>query len=368
MKYMGSKRWMLANGLGDLISKQVRQASRFVDLFAGSGAVSSHVASNHKIPVIAYDLQTFSAVLTQAVIGRESKVNAHDLWASWYRRASAIRKLVRPISSPTVTRATVAECRDWCSRQFTLVTRAYGGYYFSALQAVWFDALLQALPTREPERTVALAAVICTASRCAASPGHTAQPFQPTRTAKPFLAEAWALNVITHCRETLFEVSGQHAVIRGNAKVCDANEAAGSTRKGDLVFVDPPYSSVHYSRFYHVLETIARGHCSEVSGTGRYPVARERPRSKYCLKSGSSKALDELFHTIASRGARAVVTFPLRRCSNGLSGSAVAALANRHFSIESHWVASKFSTLGGNNDVRNARRSTREMILVLNPR
>jgi hypothetical protein len=36
--------------------------------------------------------------------------------------------------------------------------------------------------------------------------------------------------------------------------------------------------------------------------------------------------------------------------------------------VEQHWVASKFSTLGGNNDGRDARSATREFILVLRPR
>src|SRR5208282_4532117 len=148
----------------------------------------------------------------------------------------------------------------------------------------------------------------------------------------------------------------------------DANEAAASIAEGDLAFIDPPYSGVHYSRFYHVLETIARGRCSDVSGAGRYPAADERPRSRYSLKSESSAALNDLFVAIASRGGKAIVTFPQRGCSNGLSGRIVIALAGNHFKTEQHWVASKFSTLGGNNDHRNARRSTRELILVLRPR
>ena len=49
-----------------------------------------------------------------------------------------------------------------------------------------------------------------------------------------------------------------HAKQIGASKVADANKAAHQVREGDLVFLDPPYSGVHYSRFYHVLETIAR--------------------------------------------------------------------------------------------------------------
>ena len=47
------------------------------------------------------------------------------------------------------------------------------------------------LPEQEGLRNVALAALIQAASRCAASPGHTAQPFKPNETAGRFLIEAW---------------------------------------------------------------------------------------------------------------------------------------------------------------------------------
>ena len=43
------------------------------------------------------------------------------------------------------------------------------------------DAFRASLPRSEPSRTIALAALIRAASKCAAAPGHTAQPFQPTR-------------------------------------------------------------------------------------------------------------------------------------------------------------------------------------------
>jgi adenine-specific DNA-methyltransferase len=367
MKYMGSKRWMLRNGLGELIAREVQRAPRFVDLFSGSGAVSTHVAIKYEVPVKAYDLQTFSSVLTEAIVGRDSKIEAENLWATWYSRAAEIRRSIELPTASKITKAVVRAHRKWCAQQSLPITQAYGGHYFSASQAVWLDTLRQALPDSEPLKTAALAAILCAASECAAAPGHTAQPFQPTRTAKPFLIEAWQKDITNHCRSALFAIAAQYAKRRGRAEVADANVAAASSQKGDLVFIDPPYSGVHYSRFYHVLETIARGKCSQVSGTGRYPVADERPRSRYSLKSNSSIALDDLLGTVSERGATAILTFPQRRCSNGLSGSEVIQLACKHFKTEQHWVASKFSTLGGNNAHRDARRSTRELILVLRP-
>jgi four helix bundle suffix protein len=62
---------------------------------------------------------------------------------------------------------TVQECRDWCGGQSSApIIVASGGYYFSPLQAVWIDALRAALPSDDPARTVALAALIRAASQC----------------------------------------------------------------------------------------------------------------------------------------------------------------------------------------------------------
>jgi adenine-specific DNA-methyltransferase len=359
---------MLKNGLGDLIAREIQGAIRFWDLFSGSGAVSTHVATNYDIPVAAYDLQAFSAVLTRAVLSRRSCVDANRLWSGWLAHASELRRSLRVPADTRVTWDTVILHRHWCAEQSLPLTKAYGGFYFSARQAAWLDVLRKTIPEREPWKTVALASIIAAASQCVASPGHTAQPFRPTRTAKRFLADAWSRDVVEHCKNALHAIAIQHARVYGRSEVGDANVAAASLATGDVAFIDPPYSGVHYSRFYHVLETIASGTCSEVTGAGRYPAAKERPRSRYSLQSDSSAALGELFAMVSSRGAKAIVTFPQRQCSNGLSGSAVIGLASEHFKVEQHWVSSKFSTLGGNNSHRYARRSTRELILVLRPR
>src|SRR5207245_3922435 len=99
----------------------------------------------------------------------------------------------------------VADFRDWCNGQGELpITNAYGGHYYSPRQAVWIDALRANLPSREPAKTVAHAALIQAASQCAAAPGHTAQPFQPTRTAKRFIEEAWSKDIVAKTK-TAFE-------------------------------------------------------------------------------------------------------------------------------------------------------------------
>lgn len=380
MKYMGSKRAMLRNGLGDVVTEYTRGARRFVDLFSGAGSVSWFVAEETQLPVLANDLQSFSAVLADAVIARTTEADAVQLKRDWLMPARleavgtyAWRKAGEVTSRRFNTRTWVSLSRRLCEDSAPEVAgpiwKAYGGHYFSPRQSLLLDTMLRNLPTEEPNRTICLAATITAASKCAASPGHTAQPFQPTSSAGPFLRESWKQDPINRAAEALEVLCPRHANVTGRSTTGDAVELAASLQEDDVVFVDPPYSGVHYSRFYHVLETIARGGCGAVNGAGRYPPAEERPRSAFSCKSESETAGEELLDNLAAAGVKTIVTFPSGECSNGLSGEAICRVAEDRFRILlKRVVEGRFSTLGGNNVCRRARAAAEELILVLSPR
>lgn len=373
MKYMGSKRTMLLNGLGDLLADMAPTTTRFVDLFAGSGAVAIHVATKYEIPVVASDLQQYSTVLAGAVVERQSELEWEKVWKEWHWSANEIYSRHRPPKVERVTKKAVDEFRNWSLHRRSLpLTKAYGGHFYSPVQAIWLDAFRATLPEKKPAKTVALASLLHVASRCAASPGHTAQPLQPGRNANTYIAAAWAKDVPTLNKEFLISLSKMHAKRVGITNIADANVAADDVKETDLVFIDPPYSGVQYSRFYHVLESVATGAPGEVSGSGRNPIPEMRPHSRYSIITGAKKALSELLAKLGTKGAKCIVTFPAHECSNGLSGETVREIAREHFGVKEKLVKSKFSTLGGVNiDVGNgrvARHAAEELILTLSPK
>jgi adenine-specific DNA methylase len=233
------------------------------------------------------------------------------------------------------------------------------------------DALRITLPQSREESVLALAALIDAASECAASPGHTAQPFQPTSSAKAHLFQAWEKSVPAKVEHALARINPQVANTLGAVSIGDALGVVDSLKRGDLAFIDPPYSAVHYSRFYHVLESIAVGRVEAVGGVGRYPAREFRPRSAYSVKREAAGAMFTLLASIAKRGADAIVTFPNHECSNGLSGESIIAMAREHFDVTEVSVKSRLSTLGGTgpdsiqDEIRGARRDTSELIILL---
>jgi adenine-specific DNA-methyltransferase len=367
---------MLGNGLGHLLDSVAPEAHRFIDLFSGSSAVAAFVATRHDICVYSADLQAYSKVLAAAILDRTRPLAVEPTWSSWKAAATRLRPSVSGVPDTAhLTKACVQVAREWCSkRRAWNITRAYGGHYYSPDQALWLDALRRTLPATRQYRSVALASVIDAAAYCAAAPGHTAQPFQPTSTALPFLKASWARNVLQRVETTFASLCAQHAIAKGCAVVGDALSVAKSVRCGDIVFIDPPYSGVQYSRFYHVLETVATGYSGEVIGVGRYPDVGSRPKSDFSLVSKSEDAFSNLLKEVALRGADAIVTFPEHKCSNGLSGEVVSRIAREYFDVSRKVVSSRFSSLGGTSGAsaigseRAARVEAKELILHLRAR
>ena len=117
MKYMGSKRAMLKNGLGHLLDETLVGRQRFVDLFCGSGAVSSFVAQRAAIPVLASDLQQYAVTLTNAIIERTSHFNTDIHWKAWIERADLWLKenavAIDPAPKPYMVRHERSDQLTW---------------------------------------------------------------------------------------------------------------------------------------------------------------------------------------------------------------------------------------------------------------
>ncbi|MDD5721370.1 MAG: DNA adenine methylase [Candidatus Pacebacteria bacterium] len=393
MKYMGSKRYMLANGLGELLREQLPSAKRFIDPFCGSGGVVNFVATNQnfKGEIIAGDLQKYAVVLSKAVIERTNILNPEylkEIWIEKTKKEIKDSKLLNQAEEidknyKKSIKIRVNKARKLCETlpKIGPIWNAYGGHYFSPKQALILDYLLKTLPKKTKYRNVCLAAIIIAASRAAAAPGHTAQPFQPTTGAGKFIKIAWHIDVFKSCEKALEEITPLHSLVKGKAVISDAKKLISKLKKGDLVLLDPPYSGVQYSRFYHVLETIARGKCGPVTGVGRYPDISERPQSKFSNAGQSLKALDELLSGLSKREVKVIFTFPKGKCSNGLSGDQVLESAKKYFNLDkknsrihTHAITGKFSTLGGNNKLnknkltKKSRVKSEELVLLLEPR
>lgn len=66
----------------------------------------------------------------------------------------------------------------------------------------------------------------------------------------------------------------------------------------DIVYIDPPYNSRQYSRFYHILENITKWEKPELFGTACKPKAENM--SEYC-RSSATKTFEDLISSLKCR-------------------------------------------------------------------
>jgi adenine-specific DNA-methyltransferase len=100
---------------------------------------------------------------------------------------------------------------------------------------------------------------------------------------------------------------GNRVFNRDALELWDEFDAAGLSAPA-IFYADPPYSKEHYSRYYHVLETLDRYDYPESHGKGRY--RQDRFRTRFSLKSEVADAVESLASAIGNRGGTLLLSYP----------------------------------------------------------
>lgn len=353
LNYLGSKLRIL-----DFIEEHVLRVTPanagVCDLFAGSGCVSYRLSS--RFPVTACDIQHYSTILCNALLNPVGNAAATDFLAMLQHMAetrleeafspmiqkecTAIAEMdldvlaaiiehgsievfrrERKMSSISNAQETVLSSLEAAGLDGSesFISRNYGGVYFSYKQAVQIDTILSAIRnnTTSSERDLFLAALLSTASDIVDTVGkHFAQPIK-TRDAKGNIKPLVYNKAV---KDKTIDVLKLYE--RWLQKYLDLPRGrfANKTIQGDYmhclemltdevctVYADPPYTRDHYSRFYHVLETMALGDTPQISTVkirGSIHVSnglyrRDRHQSPFCIRSMAPKAFDDMFKAVS---------------------------------------------------------------------
>lgn len=211
----------------------------------------------------------------------------------------------------------------------TMICRYYGGLYFSYKQSVILDCIAHWVFEQTGSVHIkALAALLSTASDIVNTVGKQfAQPLK-VRNSKGELKVS-LLNKITADRSedvyTIFaKWLGYYFSAGDNTHeyftICDDYANALDKLKEcnvSVVYADPPYTRYHYSRYYHVLETICLRDNPEVSTTfpnGKGGISRaiyrsKRHQSPFCIKSQAEGAFDVLFQKVKALDVPLVLSY-----------------------------------------------------------
>ena len=216
-----------------------------------------------------------------------------------------------------------------------LFTSIYAGSYFGIRQALNMDRLRHSIFALHDARSIstwqmnaALASLLSTASSAVHSAGkHFAQPLSTSETKgggfkdrrllqdravsiqETFTRCATAINASTR------HVDGQHSAYSDTAE----HFITTAPRHFDLFYVDPPYTSQQYSRFYHVLETMCTYELPDLLNRGRittglYPT--NRFKSAFSSKVKALPAIRCIVQSARRRNTSLLISY-----SHSLAGS-----------------------------------------------
>lgn len=363
--YLGSKLRLL-EPIKTAIESVGGQNGPVCDLFAGSGTVAAALSFTHNL--VAADIQEYSRVLCSAILvpsslgpdirnGVFSDTFENDLstrleWIApllqYEEEALAQARAGHPEAICDLIEHASLVTTDWMSsnegrraqrevtkrlagtepKVGTVMIRHYGGLYFSYKQAAYLDALLvSAHNAASPLKETLLAIAVSTASEIVNTVGKQfAQPIQPRDSSgnpKRHLVskilrdrglEASASATKWACRYDIDTTSRNHRVIKS-----DYIETLDAIRgEVEVVYADPPYTREHYSRFYHVLETMCLGDEPTLSKTriradkpriSRGVYRAERHQSPFCIRTQAPGAFDAMFAGVKHAGANLVLSY-----------------------------------------------------------
>ena len=350
LNYLGSKLRLL-----DFIEEHVRHVTPanagVCDLFAGSGCVSYKLSAN--FPVIACDIQRYSMVICSALLTSPDLSDESierfiaQLKISVVKLDEAFSSLIQ-IEDDAIKNKdidTLAEIIEYGSLEVfrqektisaifnaqskvtaqlsnngligrdSFISRHYGGVFFSYRQAVQIDTILSLIRrhANNSSKDIFLAALLSTASDIVGTVGkHFAQPIK-TRDAKGNLKSMVYNKAIRDKTSDVFELYEKWlrryiSLPRGKFEchTMQGDYMDCLAKLGDdvrTIYADPPYTRDHYSRFYHVLETIAIGDEPEISKVkihGGVHISKglyrnDRHQSPFCIKSKAPVAFKKMF-------------------------------------------------------------------------
>lgn len=260
-RYIGCKA-KLVDWIFDLIGKETQNVQTFCDIFAGTGSVSNRAVNLYN-NVIINDFLYSNNVLYKAFF------SAGD----WNKEK--ILNLLDAFNDVDVN-----------SIKDNYFSDNYGNKYFDMASAKLIGYIRDFIEDikstlTEKEYCILIASLIYSMDRIANTLGHFDAYIKKEIKPSKFimrLVDAKSFEGVTIYQE-------------------DANKLAKKIHT-DIVYMDPPYNSRQYSRFYHVYEVLVKWDKPQLKGVARKPA--EENMSDYCRVKALS-AFTDLVENIDAR-------------------------------------------------------------------
>jgi adenine-specific DNA methylase len=370
--YLGSKLRML-DFIEETINEIDIEKGGVCDLFTGSGSVSFHLSKSR--PIVSVDIQEYSKVICSAILQKKhldthflnnflndckNSIHTTNLFATVkplieYEEFSikkaldktSLEDLCELLESGSIIAFQLSKRNKQkselnkninevleklktnnISEIDSLSIRYFGGIYFSYKQTCQIDSILFQIDKAPIElRNLLLAPLLSAISDAVNTVGKQfAQPIRP-RNSKGIIKSSLGKAASKDRKIDIFKTYENWLKKYNSLKELEYNNVVYKLDYNDaldklpnnvtVVYADPPYTRDHYSRFYHVLETISLRDLPNISTMvlkGETKLSRglyreERHQSPFCIRSQAPEAFENMFQKISAKGLKLVLSY-----------------------------------------------------------
>lgn len=261
------------------------------------------------------------------------------------------------------------------TKPFRLALLTYAHGFFGVKQAIELDSLRFAIHAAEENGELTASeskwcrvALLQASSHLSSSTGHFAQFLKVKdkstfkRVARYRSRSPWSQFILEFDRMAPLGSErwrSGNRVFSQNALTLPKYLMARGERPA-VVYADPPYSKAQYSRYYHVLESLARYDYPVATGEGRYRQGRFH--TSFSLASTVRVSFESLIRKVARMGSSLVVSYPTNGLLYEIGGDLASLLRTEYGSVEVRTIAHRHSTLGASSG--SEKNAVEEMIFV----
>lgn len=324
MKYMGSKRELL-----DFIKSSINeldiQSNHFCDLFSGTSIVGCSLKDEYNVQI--NDIQIYSAVFANTYLPNiKSLIDISELdnireKATFY--VEEFNEKYQDLSFDYTSIDNFVDLKKLEEVQqelinnnfevgFHLFSKYYSGTYWTYNQCVWIDSIRAVAEEYRGriEYFVILSSLIYAMSYTSQSTGHFAQFRDVTETNMNDIMSYRLRDIWSYFEKKFIEILSvidEESVNQYSITTLDYLDCLRLLENNSIVYADPPYSSVHYSRFYHAIETLIKYDYPHVRYKGRY--REDRHQSPFGKKTEVKIAFQKLFKGVKERNSHLILSY-----------------------------------------------------------
>ena len=257
-RYTGSK-YQLSNWIVDLIRDNC-EGDSFCDLFAGTAIMSKQMLDN-----------------VQEIYINDFLYSNEVIYRAFFEQADFDNVKLCALKNEFLKKDISEIAENYVSKNF-------GGKFFSYNDSLRIGYIREQIEIdnnlNKKEKHILLASLLYSLDKAANTVGH----YDAYIKGKP-INDSFAFDLIEPYE---FKNKKLH-ISRLDANILAKNISC------DIVYIDPPYNSRQYSRFYHVLENITKWEKPELFGVACKP--KPENMSEYCKRS-ATKTFEELISSL----------------------------------------------------------------------